>query len=275
MDSKQNRLSQLQRRERIVAELHISPTIRASEIAAKLGVHTETVRRDLKHLDRNGLLNRTYGGAAVAPLAFEPSLAERDRILVSERRRIGECAAGLIEPGDVLMIDAGSTTIHFSRQLAARGLDLTVITNSYGVATVLARNAAIRVLICPGEYDGKQGGVSGPDTIAYLTRFHANKTLIGAGGLGVEGPSEFDPNFAAVKRAMLERAHRKVLLVDHSKFNRTMLDLICPLADLSDIVVDSAPGGDLGMALDLSGVTVHAPLPEATEMTLHQQPESP
>lgn len=275
MDGKQNRLSQLQRRERIVAELHISPTIRASEIAAKLGVHTETVRRDLKHLDRNGLLNRTYGGAAVAPLAFEPSLAERDRILVSERRRIGECAAGLIEPGDVLMIDAGSTTIHFSRQLAARGRDLTVITNSYGVATVLARNATIRVLVCPGEYDGKQGGVSGPDTIAYLTRFHANKTLIGAGGLGVEGPSEFDPNFAAVKRAMLERAHRKVLLVDHSKFNRTMLDLICPLADLSDIVVDSAPGGDLGMALDLGGVTVHAPPPDPTEKTLHQQPESP
>jgi DNA-binding CsgD family transcriptional regulator len=121
MNGKPARLTKQQRQERIVAELHISPTIRASEIAAKLGVHTETVRRDLKHLDRNGLLSRTYGGAAVAPLAFEPSLTDRDRILVPERRSIGECAAGLIEPGDVLMIDAGSTTIHFARQLAARG----------------------------------------------------------------------------------------------------------------------------------------------------------
>jgi DeoR/GlpR family transcriptional regulator of sugar metabolism len=257
MDGKSDRLTKQQRQERIVAELQISPTIRASEIAAKLGVHTETVRRDLKHLDHNGLLRRTYGGASVAPLAFEPSLAERDRILVPERRSIGECAAELIEPGDVLMIDAGSSTIHFSRQLAARGQDLTVITNSYGVATVLARVASIRILVCPGEYSGKQGGVSGPDTIAYLTRFHANTALIGAGGLGVEGPSEFDPNFAAVKRSMLERAQRRVLLVDRSKFDRTMLDLICPLDDLSDIVVDSPPGGELSAALDRAGVVVH------------------
>lgn len=71
MDRKPERLTKQQRQERIVAELRISPAIRASEIAAKLGVHAETVRRDLRYLDRNGLLSRTYGGAAIAPLAFE------------------------------------------------------------------------------------------------------------------------------------------------------------------------------------------------------------
>jgi DeoR/GlpR family transcriptional regulator of sugar metabolism len=257
MDGKSDRLTKQQRQERIVAELRISPTIRASEIAAKLGVHTETVRRDLKYMDRNGLLNRTYGGAAAAPLAFEPGLAERDRILVTERRSIGERAAGLIDDGDVLMIDAGSTTIHFCRELATRGQHLTVLTNSHGVAAVLARTTSIRVLVCPGEYDGTQGGVSGPDTIAYLTRFHANTAVIGAGGLGSEGPSEFDPHFAAIKRAMLARARRRMLLVDHSKFNRTMLDLICPLRDLSDVIVDRAPSGKLRTALNRAGVTVH------------------
>ena len=257
MDGKPRRLTKQQRQDRIVAELRISPTVRASEIAAKLGVHSETVRRDLKHLDSSGLLSRTYGGAAVAPLAFEPSLAERDRILVPERRQIGECAAALVNAGDVLMIDAGSTTIHFCRALAASGKRLTIITNSHGVAAVLARAPSIRVLVCPGEYDGTQGGVSGPDTIAYLTRFHANRTVIGAGGLGVEGPSEFDPDFAAVKRAMLARARHRTLLVDRSKFNRTMLDLICPLGDLSDLVVDRAPSGKLRKALKQAGVAVY------------------
>lgn len=257
MIRKSDRLTKQQRQERIVAELHISPTIRASEIAAKLGVHPETVRRDLKFLDRNGLLSRTYGGAAVASLAFEPTLAERDRILVPERRRIGECAANLINPGDVLMIDAGSTTVHFSRQVAAQNKDLTVITNSFSVAAVLARASSIRILVCPGEYDSRQGGVSGADTIAYLTRFHANMAVIGAGGLGIEGPTEFDPDSAAVKRAMLARAQSRVLLVDHSKFDRKMLDLVCPLFDLTDIVVDRKPRGKLRTALKRAGVAVH------------------
>lgn len=84
MDGKLRRLTKQQRQDRIVAELRIGPSIRASEIAAKLGVHAETIRRDLKHLDSSGLLSRNYGGAAVAPLTFDPSLAERDRILVPE-----------------------------------------------------------------------------------------------------------------------------------------------------------------------------------------------
>jgi DeoR family glycerol-3-phosphate regulon repressor len=252
-----HRLSKQERRERIIAELHISPAIRASEIAERLGVHAETVRRDLKDLDRGGLINRTYGGAARAPLAFEANLAERDRILVRERRCIGERAAALIEPGDVLMVDAGSTTIHFARQLAACGGRLTVITNSFGVAAVLARMPTIRVLMCPGEYDATQGGTRGPDTVAYLGRFHANKVLIGAGGLGPEGPSEFDPEYAAVKRAMLERGQRAILLVDHAKFGRRMLDLICPLAALDDVVTDAAPDPALQAALATAGVAVH------------------
>lgn len=257
MSGEVKRLSKQERQDRIVAELHIRPAIRASEIAEKLGVHAETVRRDLKDLDRGGLINRTYGGAAAAPLAFEPSLAERDRILVDERRRIGRCAAALIEPGDVLMVDAGSTTIHFARQLAARAIDLTLITNSYGVAAVLARRPTVRVIVCPGDYDAKQGGVHGPDTISYLHRFHANKVLIGAGGLTAHGPSEFDPSFAAVKRAMLEHAQRRLLLVDHGKFGRTMLDLICPLGELTEIVVDLAPAPPLPGALERAGVAIH------------------
>ena len=251
------RLSKQERQEQIVAELHIRPAIRASEIAEKLGVHAETVRRDLKDLDRGGLINRTYGGAAVAPLAFEPSLAERDRILVEERRRIGRTAAALIEPGDVLMIDAGSTTIHFARQLAARSINLTVITNSYGVASVLARSSKIRVIVCPGDYHATQGGVHGPDSIAYLRRFNANTAVIGAGGLSAEGPTEFDPSFAAVKRAMLENARDAILLADHSKFGRTMLDLICPLAELSGVVSDLTPGPPLIGALKKARVAVH------------------
>jgi DeoR/GlpR family transcriptional regulator of sugar metabolism len=89
--------------------------------------------------------------------------------------------------------------------------------------------------------------------------------VIGAGSLGVEGRSEFDPNSAAVKRAMLARAQRRVLLVDHNKFDRTMLDLICPLRDLSDIVVDREPGGMLGAALKRASVVVRSSAPRVED----------
>jgi DeoR/GlpR family transcriptional regulator of sugar metabolism len=124
------RLTKKNRQDRILAELRASTTIRISELAAELAVSAETIRRDLKEMGDGGLIDRTYCGAVARPFGFEPTWNERFNAMTEERARIAATAAGLVQPGEVLAIDAGSTTLHFARHLAAELKQLTVITNS-------------------------------------------------------------------------------------------------------------------------------------------------
>ena len=86
------------RQERILTELKATPALRVSDLAREFGVSTETIRRDLDALSHDGLISRTYGGAATAPVSHEPALNERHRFLVEERSRIARAAAALVEP---------------------------------------------------------------------------------------------------------------------------------------------------------------------------------
>ena len=248
-------LSKSERHQRIVAELRANAALRVAQLATQFGVSTETIRRDLDYLARRGLLNRTYGGAA--PLASEPSLNERYRLLVAERKRIAKLAQTLIEADQVLMIDAGSTTAHFAHRLAADAERLTVLTNGIAVATALATNPSLRVIICPGDYDSREGSISGPETQAFLNRFRADKCIIGASGLTVEGPVEANSGSAWVKQAMLERSDQHILLADQSKFDQASLHVVCPLSTLDDIVTDAPPGLNLAERIQAADVQLH------------------
>ncbi|MFC7540138.1 DeoR/GlpR family DNA-binding transcription regulator [Siccirubricoccus deserti] len=174
----------------------------------------ETVRRDVEALTRLGAVRRTYGGASVTHAAVQPVLDQRARMAVAERERIGAAAAALVEPGAVVMVDAGSTTTHVARALAARGLTGTVLTNSLTVAEACAVAPGLRVLLCPGEFYAPERAVYGPETQAFLAGFNADLAFLGASGLTAEGPSDVESRASWVKRAMLARAARRVLLVD-------------------------------------------------------------
>ena len=245
----QKRLSKRDRQQRILAELRVSATLRISELASELGVSYETIRRDLEEMGESGLINRTYGGAVARPFGFEPAWNERANAMTAERQQIASLAIQFVRPGEVLMIDAGSTTLHFARRLAAELKDLTVITNSFAVAQALATNPSMTVIACPGRYEVQEGGVAGPDCVAFLSRFNANRAVIGASGLTLEGPNEANSNAAAVKRAMFARAQERMLLIDHLKFGQPNLEVVCPLQDLNRIVTDKAPAREMALAL--------------------------
>ena len=155
------KLKKGERQARILGELRASPAIRISALAGEFGVSTETIRRDLDELSHQGMLSRTYGGAAPRPFGAEPTLSERYKEHVSEREQVGAQAARAIKPGQVLMIDSGSTTLHFARRLSAELRELAAITNSCAIAAVLAANPTIRVVLCPGRYDPREGSSAG------------------------------------------------------------------------------------------------------------------
>lgn len=251
----QDRVKKSDRRREILLELKLRPHVRISELAQRFNVSTETVRRDFDALSGDGLISRAHGGASAPAQGHYPSLDERTNARMEERERIGMRAADLIQDGETVMIDSGSTTIEMARALAYRSVDCTVITNSIPVAMTLGHGVA-EVLLCPGEYLAAESAVIGTETLEFLSRLNVDRCMIGASGFSAEGPSETVRGFAAVKRMMLARAATRHLLIDSEKFGRKGLAHVGYLGDLESIVTDAKPKGDLLSAITSAEVDI-------------------
>jgi DeoR/GlpR family transcriptional regulator of sugar metabolism len=248
------KLSRDERLRRIVAAIGASATIRLNRLADEFGVSTETIRRDLDKLSRQGLVSRTYGGAAAAPFGADPSFAERLESNAAARDAIGQEAVTLVRPGEVLLISSGVTSLQFAQRLAVVAAGITVVTTSLRVAGALGGNPSVRVVLAPGDYDAGEAAVFGPETHAFIARFHASTMVFGASGLTAEGVYESRSPVAWTLRAMIERAHRVVLLLDHAKFDSVHFERVCGLADLDVVVTDAAPDAGLAEALAAAAV---------------------
>ncbi|MGY3670853.1 DeoR/GlpR family DNA-binding transcription regulator (plasmid) [Marinovum sp. KMM 9989] len=250
-----DRLKKSDRRRQILLELKLRPHVRISDLARQFNVSTETVRRDFGVLSEDGLISRAHGGASAPVQGQYPSLDERTAARSEERARIGRKAAELIQEGETVMIDSGSTTIQLARALAVRGTRCTVITNSIPVAMTIGHGAP-DVVLCPGEYLPAESAVIGTETLEFLSRFNVDRCMIGASGLSEEGPSETVRGFAAVKRMMLHRAANRHLLIDARKFGHKGLARVGDMADLESVIVDKRPLGELMTALEGAGVEI-------------------
>ena len=242
------RQSKSERQARIVAELRAAPSLRVNELAERLDVSTETVRRDFTELEERGLINRTYGGA-MRPMSFEPALAEREQLMVEERERIASRAVQLVEDNDILMIGGGATTLHFARRLAAERNHLTIITHAFSIAAALASNPLHKVLMLPGQYDGREGLISGPDTIDALQKFRASKAILGASGVTTEGPSDAGIGPGLIYGAMMRRSAETLVVADHSKIGRISLSVYGEWSENVTLITDKDPPPNLQLHL--------------------------
>ncbi len=258
MTKAESRPGKTDRQSRIVAELRALPSLRVNDLSARLGVSTETVRRDLAELEAAGLISRTYGGAT-SLVKGEPGIAIRETLMVNERREIARAAMSLVEPGDILMIGGGATTLHFARRLAADFDHLTVITHAFSIATALSTNPTHRVLMLPGQYDGREGLIHGADTIDALQMFHASKAFLGASGLTEEGPNDAGLGPGLVYSAMVRRSGRTVILADHTKFSAPSLKVFTQWSSTVTLVTDAPPADPLANALKSANVRVIVP----------------
>ena len=207
--------------------------VRAAELAARLAVSTETIRRDLELLEAQGLLRRVHGGAVPFRLDEEQPLLERSRIRPREKLTIGRLAAGLIKDGMSLVVDTGSTTLAFARELL-RHRNLQVTTNSLDIAALLGRQKEMRVKVTPGWVRANDNALIGGDTIAYVRRFVFDTVVMGIAACDLEhGWMDYAEEESDLRRALVQQTQRGILLVDDSKFGRRALlrtfDLDAPL----------------------------------------------
>jgi DeoR/GlpR family transcriptional regulator of sugar metabolism len=242
------------RQDLILAELRINRTIRVSDLAEKFGTSTETIRRDLDQLKAAELLSRTHGGATSLPMGHEPTLFERETLLLGERKRIAEKAVEMLRPNDVVMIDTGTTTLELARAMSARLFSNTVITNSYPVASILAVNPMLRVLMPPGEFTAAESMVNGAETNDFVRRFNANVCITSASGLSIEGPVDANLDATRLKRTMIARSHKTIMLADHSKFGRAALESVCPWSAIAAVVTDRNPPETFREIFEVNGV---------------------
>ncbi|MDP2737204.1 MAG: DeoR/GlpR family DNA-binding transcription regulator [Pseudorhodobacter sp.] len=251
----ESRLGKTARQACIMDVLAATPSLRVNDLALRLAVSTETVRRDLAELSEVGKISRTYGGATRL-VQHEPGVAVRETLMPIERARIAEAAVQLVESGEILAIGGGATTLHFARKLAVARDHLTVITHAFSIAAALVVNATHKVLMLPGQYDGREGLIHGPDTIDALQKFHTNKAFLGASGLTAEGPSDAGLGPGFVYGAMMRRTSKSFILADHSKFENPSLTVYGTWGPATTLITDAPPSGGLAAALAEAGVAV-------------------
>ncbi len=206
-----------QRWSELRAVIRDSGVMRIEDLARRLGVSAATVRRDLDELERTGAIRRVHGGAvSVEGRLDEPVFADKSSRAVREKRRIAEAALALVEPGDTIYLDGGSTVLELARLLRER-THLTVVTNSLHAAHELSGRGP-RLIVISGELRRLSQTLVGPLTRGVLAELHLDKAFMGTIGFSLkEGLTTTDPSEAFTKELVLGQARQVIVLADSSK----------------------------------------------------------
>ena len=245
-----------QRHEVILRRLRSEGQLRAVDVANDLGVTHETVRKDLLALESRGLLKRVHGGALpVQTLSYEPNVATRTA-LSAEKRRIGAAAARLVPSEGAILIDAGSTTAALAEAFPL-GPTLTVITNTLPIALTLLGHPRLTVHTIGGRIRSTTMAEVDHWALRALREIQVDVAFLGTNAFSVEhGLCTPDHAEAAVKRAMVAAARRKVLLADHTKCGLTSIFAYADIGSIDVLVTDSGMPAKAARALEQRGVEV-------------------
>lgn len=228
-----------ERLDKIMLMIKTTGMVNASEAASSMEVSMETIRRDLELLESRGELKRVYGGAvANISKTIERDYTVREELRVDEKRSIALKTAELINDGDTIAIDLGTTTLEVAKQLSGKK-GLTCLTNSLVIGMELARNQMSRVFILGGQLRNGDFSTSGSMTEAGLQNFRVDKAIIGASGITIKnGVTDYNVEEANVRRKMIGIAEQVILTVDSSKFGISTFVQVCPVEQLNVIVTD-------------------------------------
>ncbi len=246
------------------------------ELARVVQTSEVTVRRDVRALEAEGLLDRRHGGA-VLPGGFsrEPGYPQKTHLAAAEKSAIADLAAGLVEEGDAVVVGAGTTTQELARRLA-RVPGLTVVTNSLLVAQALAHANRVEVVMTGGTLRGSNYALVGSGAEQSLHGLRVSKAFISGSGLTAErGLSTTNMLSASVDRALVQSAAEVIVLADHTKLGADTMFQTVPTEGITRLVTDEHATADDLTARELDaladcGVQIDvAPLGLPAEPTVH------
>jgi DeoR family transcriptional regulator, aga operon transcriptional repressor len=226
------------------------------DLAAQLGVSQATVRRDLTHLARQGLVKRTHGGATRAEVGYELPIPYRSGSHADEKRRIALAARRLVRDGAVVGFTGGTTTTQVARAIASRR-ELTAVTNALNIAAELALRRDVRLVVTGGVARPASFELSGPDAEEMLARYNIDVAFVGVDGIHPEGGcTTHDHVEARTNGVLVARAQQVVVVCDNTKVGRVAFAKICSLTDVDILITDEGADEDTIGSIVSQGVKV-------------------
>jgi DeoR/GlpR family transcriptional regulator of sugar metabolism len=238
MTDRQRRKEPATRQQDVAEYLMRVGTASAQDLADLFDVSLVTAHRDLDELARRGLVRKFHGGVTALPSSvFESNVTYRRQLALEEKRAIARAAARLIEPGMSVLFDDSTTTLALA-ELTADVDPLTVITNFAPIITLLMGRKNIRLIALGGEYNELHDSFVGAPCTESARALHSDIGFYSFSGVADGGVHHQEQAIVVTKRAMLEVAGRRVLLVDHSKLGRPALHRVADLDLFERIVTD-------------------------------------
>lgn len=230
----------VERRSKILLLLQEKKSILVQEIAALFGVTEETIRRDLKELEKGGLILRTHGGAILADDSkTEATIEVREGINISGKDAIGREAAKLINDGDTIILDASTSSLFVAKHIKDKK-GLTVITNAERIIFELSDCDDITLISTGGILRQKSLSYVGKTAETALSNYHVSKVFISCKGFSPKkGLMDSNEQESDIRKAMLQRSEKAIFLCDRMKFDKVGYVVTAQLKDFDYFITDS------------------------------------
>lgn len=230
---------QIERQNQILQYINQVKKANTDQLAKEFEVSKVTIRRDIDLLAQKGLILKTHGGAVALTntLLYEIPYSGKIVVNVESKREIGIAASKLIEDGDIIILDSGSTTLEIAKRINKK--NVTVLTNDIKITTELAPKPNIHVMVCGGHLNGSLYTLTGNTSIDYFKRIHANKTFLGCDAMDIEfGVSNRTYEEVDIKLAMMKAADKVIMVTDHNKLDRRVFVHLCDISEIDTLVID-------------------------------------
>lgn len=241
MKGKRTKRSTVERRKKILNTLETNGQVFVHELSEDFGVSEVTIRNDLEMFESKGLLIRSRGGAMKMEntVGMDFRLSDKDKMNYSEKMRIGKKAAQLVNPGETIILDSGTTTMEIAKNLNSNK-SINVITNALNIANELIKYPEINIIVPGGTLRKSSHSLVGPLAEKSMRNFYVDKVFLGVDGFD-SNEGAFTPNIeeASLNQIMIEIAKEIIIVTDSSKFKRRSLAFICPPKKVDIIITDS------------------------------------
>lgn len=235
--------SAVERRLAIVEEISEKSKVKVKELVDRFDVSEVTIRKDLAHLEKKSHLIRVRGGAiknkSIVPPGYSMTVSDKQGRNFFEKKRIGKAAAALIQEGDTIIIDSGTTTLEVARNLD-RYQKLQIITNALNVAIALNEYRKFDVIIPGGYLSYDSLSLTGHMSESFLENFYCDKLFMGVDSFSLEkGLSTPLPEEARINQIMISIAKEVIAVFDSSKFNKRGFAFIANVKEIDTIITDN------------------------------------